>query len=226
MCAQGRLGYGSAFRFSKNYCILLSVKDPIVQAGDPVLRGTAKAVAKKDIGSAKINKIIARMKKALAAEDFGVAIAAPQIGEPLRIFVVAGKAFETKTKPPRQKVLGSAPPQPDHFVEEVSSSQLPDRVFINPEITRLSRKKYEMSEGCLSVRGKYGTVVRHEKASIKALDENGKTITYHGSGLVGHIFQHECDHLEGILYTDKAVHLEEDEDIQSARVKLKEKHGV
>ena len=174
------------------------------------MRGKAKPLAKKDIGSAKVAKIIARMKKALAAEDFGVAIAAPQIGEPLRIFVIAGKAFV----PPRQ--------DGEKSIEEVPA----DRVFINPEITRLSRKKYEMSEGCLSVRGKYGTVVRHEKASIQALDENGKTITYHGSGLVGHIFQHECDHLEGILYTDKAVHLEEDEDMQSARVKLKEKHGV
>src|SRR3989344_5433096 len=223
MCAQGRLGYGSAFRFSKNYCILLSGKDPIVQAGDPELRGTAKAVAKKDIGSAKINKIIARMKKALAAEGFGVAVAPQKMSGPLSIFVVSGKAFV----PPRQdgeNGLVEAEPtrgpfrQPD---EEVPA----DRVFINPEITRMPRKKYEMSEGCLRVRGKYGTVVRHEKASIKALDENGKTITYHGSGLVGHIFQHECDHLEGILYTDKAVHLEEDEDMQSARVKLKEKHG-
>ena len=200
------------------------MKDPIVQAGDPVLRGTAKAVAKKDIGSAKINKIIARMKKALAAEDFGVAIAAPQIGEPLRIFVVSGKAFV----PPRQdgeNGLVEAEPtrgpfrQPD---EEVPA----DRVFINPEITRLSRKKYEMSEGCLSVRGKYGTVMRHEKATIKALGEDGKPVTYHGAGLVGHIFQHECDHLDGILYTDKAIQLEEDEDMQSARTKIKEKHGV
>ena len=185
------------------------MKDHIVQAGDPVLRGIAKPVAKKDIGSAKITKVIARMKKALAAEDFGVAIAAPQIGEPLRIFVISGKAFA-----PVVKEGEKAPPTP------------PDRVFINPEITRLSRKKHEMSEGCLSVRGKYGTVVRHEKASIKALDENGKTITYHGSELIGHIFQHECDHLEGILYTDKAVHLEEDEDMQTARAKLKNKHGV
>ena len=202
------------------------MKDPIVQAGEPVLRGKAKPLAKKDIGSAKVAKIIARMKKALAKEAFGVALAAPQIGEPLRIFVIAGKVFEPKTKPPRQKVLGSASPQPDHFVEEVSSSPLPDRVFINPEITRLSRKKVEMSEGCLSVRGKYGTVLRHEKATIKALGEDGKPVTYHGAGLVGHIFQHECDHLDGILYTDKAIQLEEDEDMQSARTKIKEKHGV
>lgn len=185
------------------------MKDPIVQEGDPVLRGKAKAVAKKDIGSAKITAIIARMKKALAKEAFGVAIAAPQIGEPLRIFVISGKVFA-----PVLKDGEKAPPPP------------PDRVFINPEITRLSRKKAEMSEGCLSVRGKYGTVMRHEKASIKALDERGKTVTYHGAELVGHIFQHECDHLDGILYTDKAIQMEEDEDMQSARQKIKDRHGV
>ena len=185
------------------------VKDPIVQAGEAVLRGKAKPVAKKDIGSAKITAIIGRMKKALAKEAFGVALAAPQIGEPLRMFVISGKVFAPKVEEGEK-----APPPP------------PDRVFINPEITRLSRKKIEMSEGCLSVRGKYGTVMRHEKATIKALDENGKAITYHGAGLVGHIFQHECDHLEGVLYTDKAIRLEEDEDMQSARAKLKEKHGV
>ena len=179
------------------------------QAGEPVLRGTAKPVVKKDIGSAKIVKIIARMKKALAKEAFGVALAAPQIGEPLRMFVISGKVFAPQVEEGKK-----APPPP------------PDRVFINPEITRLSRKKIEMSEGCLSVRGKYGTVMRHEKATIKALDENGKAITYHGAELVGHIFQHECDHLDGVLYTDKAIRLEEDEDMQSARAKLKEKHGV
>ena len=173
------------------------------------MRGTAKAVAKKDIGSAKIIKIIECMKKALAKEAFGVAIAAPQIGEPLRIFVISGKVFA-----PVLKEGEKALPPP------------PDRVFINPEITRLSRKKVEMSEGCLSVRGKYGTVMRHAKASIKALDENGKAITYHGAELVGHIFQHECDHLDGILYTDKALQLEEDEDMQSARQKLKDRRGV
>jgi peptide deformylase len=185
------------------------VKDPIVQEGDPVLRQTAKPVSKKDIGSSALTKIIAHMKKVLVKEPFGVAIAAPQIGEPLRIFVVSGKVFAAET--------------PEGEVEQPIPA---DRVFINPELTRLSRKKAEMSEGCLSVRGKYGSVVRHEKASIKALDETGKTITYHGTGLVGHIFQHECDHLDGILYTDKAVQLEEDEDMKSARTKLKEKHGV
>lgn len=164
------------------------MKDPVVQEGDAVLRQKARSVAKKDLSSKKIRSVIARMKKVLAGEEFGVAIAAPQIGESLRIFVVAGRAMLDEDAP-------DGTPRP------------PDMAFINPEITRLSRAKKEMSEGCLSVRGKYGTVMRHEKASVRAWDESGKAFTYNGTGLVAHIFQHECDHLDGILYIDKAKKL-------------------
>jgi peptide deformylase len=67
-----------------------------------------------------------------------------------------------------------------------------------------------MAEGCLSVRGKYGSVLRHDKATVQAQDIHGKTFTYHGAGLIAHIFQHEIDHLDGILYTDKAEKLEDE----------------
>ena len=165
-----------------------SAKDPIVQEGAAVLREKAKPVLKKDLGSPKLRQLIAKMSRVLAHEDNGVALAAPQVGISLRLFVVAGKVFK----------------------EEGAAETPDDKVFINPELMRLSRKKKEMSEGCLSVRGKYGSVIRHEKASVKALDENGKSFTYHGTGLLGHIFQHECDHLDGILYIDKAVSLRDD----------------
>jgi peptide deformylase len=114
------------------------MKDPIVQADEPVLRMKAAPVPKKDISSRKIQAVIKKMKKALADEEFGVAIAAPQVGESLRIFVIAGNVFEEEK------------PGQEDKAEQVS----PDRVFINPELTRLSRAKKEMSEGCLSVRGK------------------------------------------------------------------------
>ncbi|MGC9602221.1 MAG: peptide deformylase [Minisyncoccia bacterium] len=188
------------------------MKDPIVQAGALILRQKAKPVAKKDVTSPAIKKIIARMKKALSKEDFGVAIAAPQIGESLRMFVISGRVFEEKELSEERSDLSAHPPQssalyrrsrPGHFSP-------PDLVFINPELTRLSRKQKEKSEGCLSVRGKYGTVMRHEKATVKALNETGKPFIYHASGLLAHIFQHECDHLEGILYTDKAIKLTDD----------------
>lgn len=188
------------------------MEDLIVQDGAAVLREIAKPVAKKDIGSKKIRDIVARMKKALAAEEFGVAIAAPQIGEALRMFVVAGSVFEEKESG-----------EPSGGRRKKSE---PDRVFINPRITRLSKKTEEMSEGCLSVRGKYGTVIRHERASLTALNERGESVHYNAAGLLSHIFQHEYDHLEGILYIDKAVKLEEDENLNLARKKLKKKHDI
>lgn len=164
------------------------MKDKIVQTGAPVLRQRAKPVPKKDIGSPTLNKLIARMSAILAKEPHGVALAAPQVGSSLRLFVVAGKVFK----------------------KEEDKATPPDRVFINPEIVKKSRTKKEMQEGCLSVRGKYGTVMRHEKASLKAQDKTGKPFIYHGSELVGHIFQHECDHLDGVLYTDKALSVVDD----------------
>jgi peptide deformylase len=170
------------------------VKSHIVQIGDPGLRSKSKLVPKKDIGSRKLAGIILRMKNLLKKEEFGVAIAAPQIGEPLRIFIVSGKAFaKSEAKEDKREKV----PTPE------------DMVFINPELVRLSKKKKQMSEGCLSVRGEYGSVLRNEKATVKALDEKGKSFTHHGSELIAQIFQHELDHLEGILFIDKATKLEE-----------------
>ncbi len=157
------------------------MKDPVVQEGAAVLREKAKPVLKKDIGNEAITSVINTMKKALAGENFGVAIAAPQIGESLRIFVIAGRAFLTDEdkkafdEEPKQKLheesLAESSRRPEDFSKEVSVKAPTDRVFINPTLTRLSRKKKEMSEGCLSVRGMYGTVMRHEKATVQALDE-------------------------------------------------------
>lgn len=171
----------------------------IIQAGNPVLRQKAKSVEKSAVESRKIAGVIKRMKTVLGKEGFGVAIAAPQIGESLRIFVVAGKVFDSKQK------------------QEVSASR--DRVFINPELVRVSKLKKEMTEGCLSVRNKYGSVMRHEKTSVTALDEKGSPFVYHGSGLAAQIFQHEVDHLNGILYTDKAVAVVDDEDWKELKEK-------
>lgn len=166
------------------------MKDPIVQEGAAVLRERAKPVAKKDIGSPALQKLLARMSAILKKEEYGVALAAPQVGEPLRLFVVAGRVFKN----------------------EDEDETPPDRVYLNPEIAKRSRKKVEMAEGCLSVRGKYGSVLRHEKVTLKATDERGTALTHHASGLLGHIFQHEVDHLDGVLYIDKATTLRDDRD--------------
>jgi peptide deformylase len=198
MCSTGT--FYRLLAFLSKILHIIFVKDTIVQDGDPVLRAKAKPIFKKDIGSRKLATIIDRMKRALASEEYGVAIAAPQVGESLRLFVVAGRVFEKENAETKEDE--------------------PARAYINPVITRLSRKKIEMAEGCLSVRGQYGTVMRHEKATLDALDESGKAVHIHASGLLAHIFQHEVDHLEGILYIDKAERLED----EAAREELKGKY--
>lgn len=160
----------------------------ILQKDEPVLRQIAKLVTKPEFNSPELKKLLREMSASLAQEPDGIALAAPQIGVSKRIFIVSAKIFG----------------------EEVSEkNKKADLVFINPVITKLAKKKKLTEEGCLSVRPIYGQVARAEKASVEAYDENGKKFTHHGSGLMAQIFQHEVDHLNGILFIDKAENLQE-----------------
>ena len=82
------------------------------------------------------------------------------------------------------------------------------RIFINPVITAYSKKKSLMSEACLSVEGWNGWTERPTKVTIKAFDETGKKFKLTVKGLLAQIIQHELDHLDGVLYIDKAKRLE------------------
>lgn len=85
-------------------------------------------------------------------------------------------------------------------------------VFINPEIKDISSEKIPFEEGCLSVQKTWGSVTRPKKLTIKAMDENGKIIKIRAKGLLARIIQHEMDHLNGILFIDKAEKLYKIED--------------
>lgn len=76
--------------------------------------------------------------------------------------------------------------------------------FINPEIVKTSEAMTESEEGCLSVPGKYGLVMRHKKVSIRALNRHGRRVEFDAKHFPAIIFQHEIDHLDGILFIDKA----------------------
>ena len=159
----------------------------IVQKKSKVLRRVAQKVPLKNIKSPATKKILAGMKKALASQKDGVAIAAPQINKSLRIFVVVEDMFNAKEE--NRKAVPSY------------------KIFINPVIVKLSKKQDELEEGCLSIRWEYGKVKRASKATVQAYDESGKSFTHSSSGLLAQIFQHEIDHLDGVLFTDKAVNL-------------------
>lgn len=155
---------------------------PILEKNEKLLRKIAKPVTKKDFGSKELSKILERMSKALSEQEDGVAIAAPQIGEGIRVFTVSKKVFPTENI---------------------------DKIFINPEIIKKSKDKKAMIEGCLSVRWLYGKVKRASRVTVKATDERGKDFEMEGRGLLAQIFQHEIDHLNGILFIDTAKDLEE-----------------
>jgi peptide deformylase len=180
----------------------------IVQKENQILREIAKPIPVENLKSRRVETIVRRMIKALDKEEDGIAIAAPQIGESLRIFVVSQKIFELLEE---EKVKGKSKRENlDKFEKQNGEEKVfKDMVFINPEILKTSKKKMKMEEGCLSVRWLYGNVERSEKTLIKAYDENGKLFTMGGSGLLSQVFQHEMDHLEGVLFIDKAKNLRE-----------------
>lgn len=177
----------------------------ILQKDEKVLHKIAKEVSLADIKNPttknKIKKIIKDMSDSLNSQSDGVAIAAPQIGHCLRIFVVSGKIFEKEFVSNRTDRLSSKKETED--IKE-SKKIIKDLVFINPVISKISREKEWLPEGCLSVRPFYGKTFRSKKVTITAYDENGKKFTRGASGILSQIFQHETDHLNGILFIDHA----------------------
>ena len=165
----------------------MKVADTIIQIDEEKnnpLRAISREVTQQEFREVYLRDVIISMKRALSRENDGVAIAAPQIGILLRLFVVAENSYEENAK---HKPL----------------------VFINPKIIKRSKRTAIMQEGCLSVRWVYGKTKRSVAATIEAYDEGGKRFTYGGNGLLAHIFQHEVDHLDGVLFIDHGFNLEE-----------------
>jgi peptide deformylase len=171
------------------------------QEENPALRETAKDIPVADIKSKKIQDLIAEMKELLSHEAHGVALAAPQLGKSIKLFIVSGRALARDKR--------NAKDEPDKDEDE-EITPLPDQVYINPQLLKISRSKKNKHEGCLSIRGKWGVVPRAEKATVQAYDEEGRLFTRGASGFLAHVFQHEMDHLSGILYIDKAKEIYDD----------------
>jgi len=155
----------------------------IVFVPEPVLRKKAKAVTKFD---EKLQTLIDDMVETMR-EAPGVGLAAPQLGELQRVIVV--EYFENEE---------------DDELED--SSKAPKRLYtiVNPEITRKSTEVKVGTEGCLSVPGYNGEVERHLAVTVKGQNRYGQPVTLKLKDWTARIFQHEIDHLNGVLFTDLA----------------------
>ena len=190
---------------TKDKLIFNQVKpeNKIVTEDHPALRMASIQIPESEIKGKYVQDLISHMSKMLASQIDGVGLAAPQVGVPLALFIVSGKIFLNDED--RDKVMEAEKNKKKHKVIIPE-----DLVCINPKIVKISKdKKWMDGEGCLSVRWVYGKVQRSLRVTIKAQDKEGKSFTRGASGLLSHISQHEVDHLNGVLFIDKAKDLKE-----------------
>jgi peptide deformylase len=151
----------------------------IITLPDPVLRKKARKVT--DFG-AELQMLIDDMVETMRVAP-GVGLAAPQVNASLRVIVVEyGESNEDEENPTPPKLY----------------------MVVNPEITRFSKETEVGSEGCLSIPGFAGDVDRPLSITVKALNRHGQPIRIKANGWLARIFQHEIDHLDGILFIDRA----------------------
>ncbi len=146
--------------------------------GDPLLWARAQEVS--DISALALADLVADMKDTMAALQ-GAGLAAPQIGVPLRVVLFG---------------VGANPRYPE-------ATAVPETVLVNPVIEPLGEEQEEAWEGCLSVPGMRGLVPRHRRIRYRGLDIDGAVIDREVEGFHARVVQHECDHLDGILYPSR-----------------------
>lgn len=171
------------------FVIVHKAMKPVLQttvpAEDSLLRATSAAVPDELFGTPELLQMIKDMEESLDAQLDGVALAAPQIGLLYRIFIVRYDRMRGRD-------------------EEDSATGPEVGVFINPSITRTSQRRIWMDEGCLSVRTIYGKTHRYERATCRAQDVNGEWFERGAGGILAQAYQHEIDHLNGMLFIDHA----------------------
>ena len=157
---------------------------PIVAYGDAVLKKKASSIEKTH---PNLEKLIDDMWETMYAAQ-GVGLAAPQIGESIRLFVVDGSPFAN-----------------DKSIDNIEQRELKSfkKVFINPEITAYSGPQEAFNEGCLSIPDVREDVTRLTTIEIEYYNEKFEQVKEEYSGISSRIIQHEYDHIEGVLFTDK-----------------------
>lgn len=182
----------------------MSKKLPIIHTPDLVLRQEAREIPLEEIKSKKIQELIKNMKETLKVTPDGVGLAAPQVNESLRLFIVSDEAEEIDRAELRKK---SKEHQESDDIEPYPKREWNYYVFINPVVKKISKQKITGTEGCLSAPGKYGPVTRQGKITVEAHDERGKKFTRGAGHFFARVLQHELDHLRGVLFIDKAEKL-------------------
>ena len=157
---------------------------PIVAYGDPVLRKVGVEI---DANYPKLDTLIANMKETMA-NAHGVGLAAPQIGKAIRLFIIDASPFAE-----------------DDDLSDEEATQLANfkHVFINPKIVKQEGEEWAFNEGCLSIPDVREDVFRQPEITIEYQDEKFEKHTAVLNGLAARVFQHEYDHIEGVLFTDK-----------------------
>lgn len=164
---------------------------PILQttvvAEDNILREVSKPVPDELFGTPELAEMLHDMTVALDHQKNGVALAAPQIGLLYRIFIVR---YDRMRSP-----------------EEEGDDKPLVGVFINPSILHTAKRRVEMDEGCLSVLTHFGKTMRYNRATVRAQNEDGSWFERGGGGILAQAYQHEIDHLNGMLFIDHATNL-------------------
>ncbi|MDG4716347.1 MULTISPECIES: peptide deformylase [Winogradskyella] len=157
---------------------------PIVAYGDAVLKKEAKEI---DKDYPKLNELIENMYETMYGAH-GVGLAAPQIGLPIRLFLVDTEPFSD-----------------DEDLSEKDREQMKNfkKTFINAQILEEEGDEWAFNEGCLSIPDVREDVFRKPKIKIQYQDENFDTHVEEYDGLIARVIQHEYDHIEGVLFTDK-----------------------
>ncbi|WP_116790805.1 peptide deformylase [Flavobacterium psychrotrophum] len=157
---------------------------PIIGYGDPVLRKKGVEIPKDYLN---LKQIIADMYETMY-NAYGVGLAAPQVGLAIRLFIIDTRPFSEDE---------------DLVKEEQELLSTFKKTFINPVITKEEGEEWGFNEGCLSIPEVREDVYRHERITIEYFDEDFNKHTDVYDGLIARVIQHEYDHIEGILFTDR-----------------------
>jgi peptide deformylase len=156
----------------------------VTQVGNPVIRARAKVIS--NCNTPEVRKIIKDLTDSMRQHEL-VGMAAPQIGKGVRVFVTEVRSTQYRKK------------------HGIKLDEL--RVFINPKITSLSERMNTDWEGCGSVAsgGLFGKVKIPGRLTVTAYNEKGELFSLEAHGLLARVIQHELDHLNGVVFVDKAI---------------------